>query len=47
MRVSSLMCGTKGEKAQKSYKEGDGCHRRHSEYCLCFLFYDFMHTLFV
>ena len=24
-----------GEEAKKSYKEGDGIHRRNSDYCLC------------
>ena len=44
MRVVSLMSGTKGEEAQKSYKEGDGIHRGHSKYCLCMAFYDFLHA---
>ena len=35
MGVASLMSGTKGEEAHKSYKEEDGSHRRYSYYNLC------------
>ena len=44
MRVAYLMCGTKGEEAQKSYKEGDDSHRRNYDYFLFFVFYDFLHA---
>ena len=44
MRMESLMSGTKGEEAHQAYKKGDGSHRRHYEYCLCLVFYDFLHA---
>ena len=44
MRVASLLSETKGEEAQKAYKEGDGSHRRHSEYFLSMVFYEFLHA---
>ena len=44
MKVASLLSGAKEEEAHKAYKEGDGSHRGHSEYCLCMVFYDFMHA---
>ena len=44
MRVAYLMSGTKGDEAHKKYKEGDGNHRRHFDYFLCLVFYDFLHA---
>ena len=44
MRVASLMSGAKGEEAHKAYKEGDGSHRKKSEYFLCLVFYKFLHA---
>ena len=35
MRIASSMSGTKGEEAHQAYKEGDGSHRGHFNYCLC------------
>ena len=36
MRVVALMNGTQGEKAHNSYKEGEGSHRSHVDYCYAF-----------
>ena len=44
MRVASLMSGTKGEEANKEYKEGDGSHIGHPKYFLCLVFHDFLHA---
>ena len=49
MEVNGQVCsiiivwGKEGE-GSKAYKEGDGSHRKHSEYFLCILFYDFLHA---
>ena len=44
MTIAYLMSRTKGEEAHKEYKEEAGSNRRHYEYFLCLLFYEFMHT---
>ena len=43
MRVVTLMCGAQGEEGHKAYKEGDGSHRMHSDYCFL-VFYEFFHA---
>ena len=49
MEVSGHVCSIitvwgQGDEGSQAYKEGDGSHRKHSEYFLCILFYDFLHA---